>query len=235
MDTCEKGKAYRNQEKRLGEEHIVKGVKWLIGSLVLAFLAAISIFVVLVSMERKMLADFEKEKVWVVAKPLLEGQRITEELAQQSLEQREIDKGAVSEDAILDLAGIIGKKVRIPLTKGMVIARSELIDVNEVEASMKEPVLVGVRVEDLYQVVGGVIREGDQIHIYSVEEETGEVYIKWERLQVADTFDASGNRIEKWDNEKNATRFNVYLEKADVESFYEGLSARNMWAALACE
>lgn len=36
---------------------------------------------------------------------------------------------------------------------------------------MEDPVIAGCKADDLYQIVGGVLRAGDRINIYQVDEQ----------------------------------------------------------------
>lgn len=42
--------------------------------------------------------------------------------------------------------------------------------VNDITKDMTQPVVAGFKADDLYQVVGGVLRSGDRINIYQVNE-----------------------------------------------------------------
>ena len=98
---------------------------------------------------------------------------------------------------------------------------AELIEEHTV---VSEPVVAGLRAEDLYQVVGGVLRAGDRIHIYRVDEE-GKAVLAWENVYVQGVFDQSGTAISNEDRNTAAQRINVYLDKKVVEEFYSQLNA----------
>ena len=87
---------------------------------------------------------------------------------------------------------------------------------------MKEPVVAGFRADDLCQVVGGVLRAGDLIHVYSSEEEQG-TFLIWENVYVQQVFDSKGTAIPNEDQATAAQRINVFLDKEDVEDFYSRL------------
>ena len=95
---------------------------------------------------------------------------------------------------------------------------------NDITAQMSEPVVAGLRADDLYQVVGGVLRAGDRIHIYRVNEE-GEAVLAWENVYIQGVFDQSGTTISNDDRNTAAQRINVYLDKKMVEAFYSWLNA----------
>ena len=87
-------------------------------------------------------------------------------------------------------------------------------------------VTAGFRAEDLYQVVGGVLRAGDRIHIYCVEQEEEEQNGKllWENVFVQQVFDRNGAAIGGDDGTTPAQRVNIYMEKERVADFYAALA-----------
>ena len=99
-------------------------------------------------------------------------------------------------------------------------------DGTEITEQMREPVIAGFRAEDLYQVVGGVLRAGDRIHIYCVEQEEEEQNGKllWENVFVQQVFDRNGAAIGGDDGTTPAQRVNIYMEKERVADFYAALA-----------
>ena len=139
------------------------------------------------------------------------------------MERRETDAAIVPSSAITgapeeEMAALWSIEPGVILTGGMFEA------IPDVVKDMKEPVLAGFRVEDIYQVVGGVLRAGDRIHIYRVDREKEEAKLLWRDLYVQEVFDNNGGRIAGEDRNTCAQRMNVYLDREDVEAFYRELS-----------
>ena len=103
----------------------------------------------------------------------------------------------------------------------------------DILGKMEEPVVAGLKADDLYQVVGGTLRAGDRIHIYSVTGEKEAVLI-WENVYVKEVFDQTGNRIESGNSVAAAQRINIYLDKADVIGFYSELASGAMRVVKVC-
>ena len=54
--------------------------------------------------------------------------------------------------------------------QGSIITTGMFTAVNDITKDMTQPVVAGFKADDLYQVVGGVLRSGDRINIYQVNE-----------------------------------------------------------------
>ena len=119
-----------------------------------------------------------------------------------------------------------GRIAAYGVEQGMVLTTGMLRELSEITEQMREPVIAGFRAEDLYQVVGGVLRAGDRIHIYCVEQEEEEQNGKllWENVFVQQVFDRNGAAIGGDDGTTPAQRVNIYMEKERVADFYAALA-----------
>ena len=121
------------------------------GSMIAAFLAAIAVFVFLLQTEKKVLAEYEKQQVCVVAEEIPRGKKITEENVHQYVTVMEIDKRIVPETALEATESVIGKIPVCGIEKGTVLTTGLLQEAVEITGEMNEPVIAGFRAEDLYQ------------------------------------------------------------------------------------
>ena len=195
------------------------------------------VFVFLLQTEKKVLAEYEKEQVCVVRMPIARGEKITEENAGRYLTMVEIDKSIVPETALRTAEDAVGKTVVCGVEEGTVLTVGMLREEAEITGQMTEPVIAGFRAEDLYQVVGGVLRAGDRIHIYCVEQgdmaDSGKIL--WENVWVQQVFDQTGTAISGSDSTTPAQRINIYLDKADVNGFYSTLAQGSLRAVKVCD
>ena len=141
------------------------------GSILAAFVAAMAVFVFLLQTEKRVLTEYEKEQVCVVTAAIPRGEKISAENAEQYITVMEIDKRIVPETALKSTEAASGRIAAYGVEQGMVLTTGMLRELSEITEQMREPVIAGFRAEDLYQVVGGVLRAGDRIHIYCVEQE----------------------------------------------------------------
>ena len=211
----------------------VKAGRWKAGAAIASLIAALAVFAVMLQAEKNILKEYEKGVVYVAAAGIPKGQQITEENKEQYIEAKEVDKGCIA-DSFLDTTANVGSLAAVyAIAPGTVLTEEMFERTEQVLEQLKEPVIAGFKGEDLYQIVGGVLRAGDRIHIYSVSEE-GETSLLWENVYVQNVFDQSGTVIENADTRTGATRINVYLSKGDVEAFYGGLSAGNLRVVKVC-
>lgn len=203
------------------------------GGVVIALAAAVAVFVVMLQIEKKALAQVEKGTVVVAAAAIPEGQLITAENRDIYLELREMEVTLIPERAAVTPEELEGRMTVFGIDSGTVMTFGMLRDVNEVTEEMKEPVIAGFKADDLFQVAGGVLRAGDRIHVYSVSGDC-EVNLIWENLYVQEVFDQAGRKIENGDKTTSAQRVNICLDKADVEKFYSELAAGALRAVKVC-
>lgn len=203
------------------------------GGVVIALVAAVAVFAVMLQTEKNALAGVEKGVVVVAITAIPEGQLITAENREVYLGLEEIETTLIPEHAALSPEELEGRMAVFGIDSGTVMTFSMLRDVNEMTEGMEEPVIAGFKADDLYQVVGGVLRAGDRIHVYSVSE-NHEVNLIWENLFVQDVFDQAGKQIQSGDTATSAQRINVYLDRADVEKFYSELATGTLRVVKVC-
>ena len=199
-----------------------------------ALLAALAVFAVMLQLERNVLADYEKGAIYVSAARIPKGLMITQDNADQYLERKEIDKTLISAAALTDPSQLQGLFAQVGIEEGVFLSQDMFLQKAEVLRELKEPVIAAFRADDLYQVVGGVLRSGDRIHIYQVSEEK-EAVLTWENIFVESVYDQNGLKIEAGGVSSCAARINVYLDKQDVEQFYSNLAAGALRVVKVCQ
>lgn len=144
-----------------------------------------------------------------------------------------METALIPEHAALMPEELEGRMTVFGVDSGTVMTAGMFCDVNEMTKGMEEPVIAGLKADDLYQVAGGVLRAGDRIHVYSVSE-NHEVNLIWENLFVQEVFDQTGKQIQSGDTATSAQRINVYLDRADVGKFYSELATGTLRVVKAC-
>ena len=202
------------------------------GASLAALVAAVATFVILMQVEKSVLTQYEKGIVYTASKAIAKGQMITEENYMQYMTQREMDKNMIPDTALTEPAQVRGMAAAYDVEEGVLLTGGMVEELDEILAGMEEPVIAGVKAEDIYQVAGGMLRAGDRIHIYTVRD--GKAVLAWEEVYVQQVFDASGKGISNTDSSTVAQRMNVYLDKRDIEAFYTELAGGSLRAVKVC-
>ena len=203
------------------------------GGIIAALLSAVTVFAVMVQMEKNILTKYEKGTIYAAAVQIPRGEIVTESNYVKFFAEQQLDSSCIPATAISSPDQIRGLVAKTDIEQGVLLTAGMFEPVNEVLSDMENPVIAGFKAEDLYQVVSGVLRSGDRVNIYSVKEE--EVTLVWQDVFVQQVFDASGTAIVSGDVSTAAQRINVYLDQADVEQFYGELAAGSLRVVKNCE
>lgn len=201
----------------------VKKTRWKAGGMAAALVAATAVFVVFIQMEKSVLAQYEKGIICAAVTEIPKGQIITQENCHKYFEEKEMDKNCIPETALTSAEEVKGLYAAYDIDRGAFLTKGMFEPLEEVVCGMPEPVIAGFKADDIYQVVGGVLRAGDRIHIYTVSE-TGQTELFWDDVFIEEVFDQTGAVIGNDDRTTAAQRINVYLDKADIEAFYNSLA-----------
>lgn len=194
------------------------------GVILVAFIATLVTFLVMLQIEKNALSEYEKVTVWCTKNEMKKGTEITLQNWSQYFVQMEIDKSKVPGKWIVLPEEIVGQQTGISLPAGAVLFADMFVDVEKYVEQLHNPVVAGCKGEDLFQMVSGVLRKGDRVHIYTVDEELKQTYLLWENVPVYQVFDAAGNVIDSADSLTPAARVNLLLEKGRTEQFYNELN-----------
>ena len=217
------------KNKEMKNKNILPGV------IIFGIIASIIIYAVMLNAEKNILTEYEKGTIYVAAQEIPRGTIIQEDNYNVYFELKELDKKVIPATAISTPEELNGLIPYCKIDQGTLITTAMFESVNEVTKDMKEPVIAGFKADDLYQVVGGVLRSGDRIHIYDVEEEAGTAELIWSNIFVEQVFDSAGTSISSEDTATAAQRINVYLDKTEVEEFYAKLSSGALRVVKVCD
>ncbi len=197
-----------------------KKYKILPGVICVAFLAAMGTFFLLLHMERNVLNAYEKTYVWCAKEELAKGLLISNQNLTTCFEQIEIDKNRVPGELVQEVNILVGMQTTIPVSKGTILTTNLFTGEEEYISRLEKPVIAGCKGDDLFQMVSGVLRKGDLVHIYTVNKDVETTYLLWENVMIYEAFDAAGNGIATEDTTTPAARVNLLLEEGYAEQFY---------------
>ena len=141
-----------------------------------------------------------------------------------SLEERRTDW--VPDGSVSDVSQLIGKMVRYGYEKNEVVTISGLASSDLRTEGIESPVEVSLDAGSLSQVVGGIIREGDRINIWSVSKrnENGGNVVEAEKIcdyaYVTRVFTSSGVQVKQAAQDgAAATVVNIVIPESKEEEF----------------
>lgn len=141
-----------------------------------------------------------------------------------ALEERRADW--LPDGSISDAAGLLGMTVKYGYEKNEVVTYSGLSAADTRMEGIENPVEVSLDAGSLSQVVGGIIREGDRINIWSVsrKNENGENIISAGKIcdyaYVTRVFTSSGVQVKQASQDgAAATVVNIVIPGAKEEEF----------------
>ncbi len=210
-------------QKKRNREKKINWSGWKTGGIAASLIAALTVFAVMLQTEKKVLTQYEKGVIYIAQREIPQGMAITAKNRELYFQLRELDKNCIPPTALTRPEQAEGLVADYDIEVGTLLTEGMFESLNEITAAMSEPCITGFKADDLYQVVGGVLRAGDRIHIYSVAE-GGEAELIWDNVYIQGVFDQTGASILNGDETAAAQRVNIYLDKEDIPKFYSGLA-----------
>lgn len=205
-----------------------------------SFVVAVAAYGVAIHVQTRVLSAYDKTTVYVAGSMMADGHVMDESEAASLTGSVELPIGAVPADAVTDLSVIVNSAARYDITPGTILCSSMFETVDEMQAGLTNPVIAGFRSDDIYQVAGGVLRPGDTISIYTVDNTSSfgtaiyEGTLRWDNIRVQDVFESSGTRISSTDKTTPAARVNIYMDKSEIEEFYARLASGSLRVVVHC-
>lgn len=201
-------------------------IKFLIASLIISLLT----FLVLLYVESKVLADYEKINVVKAVKDIASGVEITEDNVSEYFEVVSVPQKDKVGTAYTQLSEIGDAFAKVDIEEGEQITPSKLIDIaDDVMGSFKNPCEISCKVESAACAVSGTLRRGDYVAAYQYNDMTGELICIAEKLFISGAYNGSGGEIVSSDvkgNDTSSIMFSFIVEKNDVQelqaAFYQG-------------
>ncbi|MFI3238269.1 MAG: SAF domain-containing protein [Lachnospiraceae bacterium] len=209
----------RKKDKEASQESILK--RWLVVVCV-AFTTAMIVFMMLLEVEQTVLSDYEKGSVVVATKEIEKGTVLTYENILQYITVKEIPLEIIPSSAV-SVESLDGYIASVTIAEGVILSEGLVVAEDEIISGLQNPVIIGFSADDLYQVVGGVLRAGDYIQIYHVSREEQDEMYTWDCVYVEEVFDNSGISLSRSDTTTPAQRINIYMEESEVGLFFEVL------------
>ena len=190
---------------------------------VLCLLLAAGVFALLMNVEARKMAQYEKGNVVVAIADVPEAKEITEQNLAELFAVVERPLTDIPDAAYLQPEELIGQYVQSAIDSGSMITESM---VGELRKDFGNSVLLGVNMEALDQSVAGTLRAGDVIDIYTVmvdEEKNVLVEKALGDVTIERSYTSSGTAILKEDDTSIAQYITIPVHKDAVGQFYQAI------------
>lgn len=196
--------------------------------IILCLLLAAGIFLLLINVETRQLAQYEKSSVVVAIADVPDGKEITKENLTEyfALEERPVTD--IPEAACREVEDLIGQYALGGIDMGSVITKSM---VGELTPGYGNVVLLGVNMEALAQSVAGTLRAGDVVDIYTVMVDKYENVVVEKALSkvtIDRSYTSAGVAILKEDTDSIAQYITIPVHPEAVGTFYQALEDRRI-------
>lgn len=196
--------------------------------IVLCLLLAVGVFALLLNVEARQLAQYEKGSVVVAIAEIADGTEITEKNLAELFAVEERPLADIPDAAYLKTEELLGQYTQSGIDAGSMITESML---GELQKDFGDAVLLGVNMEALAQSVAGTLRAGDVIDIYTVkvdEEKNVVVEKALANVTIERSYTSSGTAILKEDDTSIAQYITILVHKDAVGLFYQALENRRI-------
>lgn len=200
---------------------------------VLVLVVVVLGYTAMIKIETNVLSNYEKEAICVVTNDIAKGTVITEDNVSKYIDNKEIDKSITPSDAVVDVATLYDRALKIDVKAGTPLTESMLYSVDNILATMKNPKELSLSLSDLVQGVSGIIRTGDYIDVYILEKANTSYSLSGATEQstykpapilshvyVSGAFDSNGTEISNSDNVTACQRVNVIIEEESAQTIY---------------
>ena len=167
------------------------------GKIAISLIISIILFVGLLVLESNITSPNGKVEVVKAVNNIKEGTVIDENNKDSLFEVVTVDGSLDFETVLRNTDELVGRIIDTEIKKGEIISSKRLIDKDSVLGKIENPVETSVRVTDISQVVGGILREGDIIDISVVNSTTTENEKVLEGVYVSKAFSSDRTEVDR--------------------------------------
>ena len=209
-------------------ENSKKNKKGKVWPIVLCLLLAVGVFALLLNVETRQLAQYEKGNVVVAIAEVADGTEITENNLEEFFAVEERPLADIPDAAYLKTEDLLGQYTQSGIDTGSMITKSML---GELRKNYDDCVLLGINMEALAQSVAGTLRAGDLVDIYTVivdEEKNILVEKALGNVSIERSYTSAGAAILKDDKDSIAQYITIPVNKDAVGQFYQAIENRRI-------
>lgn len=194
--------------------------------IVYSLIMTLVLYAVMLFVERTVLKSADYEYVYAAKMTVEKNTILTLENIDEYFELAERQADWLPQGSVTDVGQLVGKIVKYGYEKNQIVTLSGLSESDIRTEKIENPVEVALDGGSLSQMVGGIIREGDRINIWSVsrENENGENTVKADKIcdyaYVTRVFTSSGVQLKQTSQDAGAAMVvNIVIPASKEEEF----------------
>jgi hypothetical protein len=184
------------------------------GRIIISLIVSIVAFIGLLVVQQTILTPNGTSKVYIATENIEKGTIMTTENVDKLFKEKNVDGELKVTNAITSKKVLVDKIANKDVEKGAVISSNTFTHKDDILAKIKTPVEVSIKVDDISQAVGGILRAGDIINISVVNLITKENEKIFENTYVNKVFSKEGKEIKREDISSVVT-INLIISKED--------------------
>ncbi|MBQ8663488.1 MAG: hypothetical protein IJ471_06495 [Eubacterium sp.] len=205
-----------------------KGKKntWII--IVAPMVAAVLFVGIFLTIEKKVLSNYEVKTVVTARVEIEEGTQVTKENVNALFTTTEMKTEYVIDNAIVNQERLIGHVIENRIHAREMVSSTDVTDRQAWMESLKQPVEFTFTASSVAASVGGSIRGGDVIDVgITMQKADGTAHFAsiGRNIYVKEAYNEKGTAIPRSDKETICTMFRVVMEQTEGEVFLERLRA----------
>ncbi len=190
-----------------------KTIRW--KKLAISFTLALVIFITLLFVEKNALGNESSIAVVKAIRDMEAGFALSGEDWEQYVQLDYVAEGKVPEGAYSSLEEVQNLILNRDVFTNELLTTRNAGEEQEYVLGFENPVEVGIKVNDVSQVVGGVLREGDLVNVSLVNGATNENEEILREALVVRAIHADGTPVTREDEDKSAIIINLLIDKGD--------------------
>lgn len=181
-------------------------------------ITTIILFLALLSVQNKMLKPNGTSKVYIAKRNIEKGTVFVSENIDSLVLEKEIDKSLVVSEVVTSKEQFKNKIANNDIIKNEIISNKRLLDKDSILKKIKDPRELSIKFNDIGQVVGGTIREGDIVDLAIIDSVTNEIIKNFNNIYVDKVLSSDGAVISRNDN-NSALGLNFIMSSSEVIKF----------------
>lgn len=199
--------------------------------MLISFICAVFVFVAIIVIQNKILNPNGKEEAYFAKKYISQNTIITKNNISNYFTKKLVSKDNLIDSPAIEEYQIIQKYVKNDILKGEEISTKKLDDVSKRLKPIQNLREYSLKFDDINQVVGGILREGDVVDLILTQNasENSEhktlTETELKNVVISKAFTADGKRISRENSDNyTATVLNLYISAEDAHKLDNAIS-----------